>query len=444
MRKLLAVVISLLCIVCANALNIECVGTATQVVNDKDTLFIFFSKPHLKSKVGATTWYRISDNSEYAKGVTDIYPDGDGLGLYILVGERKEEFYIFDYSLYKPTITDVQVTPSCTSTTLSLKGEIPQMTYMSSSGQQRTYVRTVSLAYTDLAWDGEAWQDSAVTMDDIALRTADISLPTFYAPTVFTLTYEPLMEQLGLTPATISTADMVQPIAVKSNLTTQTTVRGTPEERSNELERPTDASVLSGSAPLDILFKANPTPAVEFYQWRIYKGVELITQRREAEQRYTFTEPGSYRVVCWVSNSLCPCTDSSDPTCQPDSSDVVIKVSESRLRVPNVFTPNGDGVNDEFRVEYRSLKEFHCWVYNRWGKLVYEWTDPAKGWDGNINGRPAAEGAYFYVIRAMGTDAGMDDYTSKINYGKLKNKSDESIIGVYQLSGDINLLRGKK
>ena len=111
------------------------------------------------------------------------------------------------------------------------------------------------------------------------------------------------------------------------------------------------------------------------------------------------------------------------------------------LEVPNVFTPNGDGANDEFRVVYRSLKEFHCWVYNRWGHLVYEWSDPAKGWDGTINGKPAAASAYYYVIRALGTDAEQGaEYMAKPTYNKLKKKQ-ELPIGVYQLSGDINLLR---
>ena len=114
------------------------------------------------------------------------------------------------------------------------------------------------------------------------------------------------------------------------------------------------------------------------------------------------------------------------------------------LLVPNVFTPNGDGKNDEFRVLYRSIKEYHIWVYNRWGKLVYESQDPAKGWDGTINNHPAAEGAYFYVIRALGTDAAANaEYRTKAAYKRAKDKADEAIIGVYQLSGDINLLRGK-
>ena len=112
------------------------------------------------------------------------------------------------------------------------------------------------------------------------------------------------------------------------------------------------------------------------------------------------------------------------------------------LVVPNVFTPNGDGTHDEFRVVYRSIKEFHCWVYNRLGHQVFYSNNPDKGWDGTIHGRPAAEGAYYYVIRALGTDA-ESDYMAKPKYTK-KLKKGEQPLGVYQLSGDINLLRGGK
>ena len=219
-------------------------------------------------------------------------------------------------------------------------------------------------------------------------------------------------------------------MAIKTHPQAIVTTRGKENDRSNEVERPVDAETLiRRSAPLEVEFKANGLNA-EYYQWNIYKGTELYLQRSEAQHRYTFTEPGNYRVMLGASNSY---------DCAIDSVQFDISVSESMLTVPNVFTPNGDGHNDEFRVVYRSIKEFHMWVYNRWGKLVYKSDDPAKGWDGNIGGRPAAEGAYYYVIRALGTDA-ESGYMSKPAYSK-KIKNQELPLGVYQLSGDINLLR---
>lgn len=70
----------------------------------------------------------------------------------------------------------------------------------------------------------------------------------------------------------------------------------------------------------------------------------------------------------------------------------------------NVFTPNGDGMNDLFRISFEdpslvSTEAFH--VYNRWGSLVYDAQVDGDGWDGSLpSGEPAPSGTYFYLIRA--------------------------------------------
>ena len=230
--------------------------------------------------------------------------------------------------------------------------------------------------------------------------------------------------------------------AVNLHLTSLATARENDPAGNNELNRPTEQDIITAttsadySGALEVAFYSNPTPAALYYRWTIYKASDVIMTRNDRDIRSVFEEPGSYRVVCKVNNDFCV----------SDSMEMKVNISESYLRVPNVFTPDGNGQNDEFRVAYRSLREFHCWVYNRWGKLVYDWTDPSKGWDGTINGRPASEGAYFYVIRALGTDAPKNaSYVGlKASYKKGKANADESLIGVYQLSGDINLLRRKK
>ncbi len=53
--------------------------------------------------------------------------------------------------------------------------------------------------------------------------------------------------------------------------------------------------------------------------------------------------------------------------------------------VPNAFSPNGDGINDEFRVypaDDAELLKFELWVFDRWGDLLFTTTDPAAGWNG--------------------------------------------------------------
>jgi gliding motility-associated-like protein len=69
------------------------------------------------------------------------------------------------------------------------------------------------------------------------------------------------------------------------------------------------------------------------------------------------------------------------------------------LFIPNSFTPNGDGINDIWRIP--ALPAFpgaEIFIYNRYGNLVYQLNDNARGWDGRYKGVAASEGAYIYVI----------------------------------------------
>jgi gliding motility-associated-like protein len=68
--------------------------------------------------------------------------------------------------------------------------------------------------------------------------------------------------------------------------------------------------------------------------------------------------------------------------------------------VPNSFTPNKDGKNDEFRIraaDGNRLIAFH--VYNRWGQVVYTGSSFGKGWDGTFRSVPQPEGTYVYFLQ---------------------------------------------
>ncbi len=112
----------------------------------------------------------------------------------------------------------------------------------------------------------------------------------------------------------------------------------------------------------------------------------------------TFDQLGSYEMRVTVKNSVSGCSDTQ--TLGP------IEVQEIELEVPNVFTPDGDGTNDEFMVIYKSIKKFKMVVLNRWGRKVFQTTDPGKAWNGKIGGKNAAEGVYFYVVTAEGYNKG--------------------------------------
>ena len=71
----------------------------------------------------------------------------------------------------------------------------------------------------------------------------------------------------------------------------------------------------------------------------------------------------------------------------------------------NIFSPNGDGINDVFSFGEYAMDKMNVEIYNRWGERVYSWDGENKSWDGNgVDGQPLSEGVYFYVLQATGQD----------------------------------------
>jgi gliding motility-associated-like protein len=81
---------------------------------------------------------------------------------------------------------------------------------------------------------------------------------------------------------------------------------------------------------------------------------------------------------------------------------VLVEIDEHCIRfgkIPNVFTPNGDGYNDRFVPQHPDDVSYEISIFNRWGKQVFS-GDQDHTWDGTINSQKAAAGTYFYVIKA--------------------------------------------
>ena len=82
---------------------------------------------------------------------------------------------------------------------------------------------------------------------------------------------------------------------------------------------------------------------------------------------------------------------------------VEFSYEKKRIYVPNVFTPNRDGVNDYFfprQLLGKSIGAFSMQVFNRWGEKVYETTDPLNGWDGTYHGKEVNAGVFVYFMTA--------------------------------------------
>lgn len=74
--------------------------------------------------------------------------------------------------------------------------------------------------------------------------------------------------------------------------------------------------------------------------------------------------------------------------------------------LPNAFTPNGDGRNDQFRVKTSDEpRSFYMLIFNRFGGKIFETANISSGWNGTIGGSPATPGTYVYMM-AITTSAG--------------------------------------
>jgi len=81
------------------------------------------------------------------------------------------------------------------------------------------------------------------------------------------------------------------------------------------------------------------------------------------------------------------------------SNDVILKF-EAQLFIPDIFTPNGDGVNDAFIVKAKFVKTYSISIFSRWGEVVYASSNIVDRWNGMNNNNYAVDGAYTYKIIA--------------------------------------------
>jgi gliding motility-associated-like protein len=85
-----------------------------------------------------------------------------------------------------------------------------------------------------------------------------------------------------------------------------------------------------------------------------------------------------------------------------DTINIVMECEDiTDIFVPNVFTPNGDGENQTFKVITANLKTVEVEIYDRWGILLYTWNNLEGSWDGkNRNGSECSAGTYYYIVNA--------------------------------------------
>ncbi|MBK8846196.1 MAG: choice-of-anchor L domain-containing protein [Bacteroidetes bacterium] len=180
-----------------------------------------------------------------------------------------------------------------------------------------------------------------------------------------------------------------------------------------------DSVLLNVDFPLnpEAVFGTNPNinsffdPKIEFYDlsknavaWYWNFGDDEASF--EQNPIHYFKEAGEHRVQLTVTNII---------GCQDTREEVIII---SPLFIPNTFTPNGDGRNEEFFTSnyVAVVQSFSMIIYNRWGGIVYECDSFNKPWDGNDwAGNPAPQGTYVYKINVTTKGGKAHEFAGKIN-----------------------------
>lgn len=151
-----------------------------------------------------------------------------------------------------------------------------------------------------------------------------------------------------------------------------------------------------GFSPLAVNFTnlTNPTGGSTFWG---YGNGSVQSSTTTINGSTTYLSPGIYTVVLVSTKGVCTATATG-----------IVKVDiPSKLEVPNVFTPNGDGVNDFFILHTANLTDITASIYDRWGVKMYQTTTSTGNisWDGkNLAGQPVPAGTYFWIIKATGKD----------------------------------------
>lgn len=364
---------------------------------------------------GTVRWYRFSNmGGAYAEEisctrsgnrVTAPAQNGD-MGYIIEDSGTRTCYWVTDYSAheFRAEALGFSGEQTCSQAELTFTGEGGDIAYYTINGRRMVLSRELELEYSTLVFDEETFVYNQQTVTKtLASAGNTIYTDAPLCDTGFTLSGDRFLHAWNRSVSVAS--GTYTAIAVEAQS------RATQETRDNDNEIKDSADGLGGSAPCDIAFEAIVTDAAVFREWQISRSPEFdINDNTFSELTfdYTFRENGT-RYVRFVANNV-------DGTCEYTGPVYEINIGESQLDIPNAFSPEGSpGVNDEWKVSYKSLVSYECHIFNRWGKELFASTDPAQGWDGKQGGKYVPAGVYFYVIKAMGADGRRYEKAGDIN-----------------------------
>ena len=319
---------------------------------------------------------------------------GSNTGYCIVEGTATHYYWVVNYAEYYLDLYDMSISNDnpCDLISLHVDGHADPIVYYELN-ERKILDREIKLKYNTLVFADDHWEEKAV-IDTLASLTPTIEIAPPLCNTEFQLWGDRFLEHWNIAPDPLN-SDYYQTEAVSC------TTRAVQEKHGvyTELEH----EIMDCSAPAHIVFTGYPTDAVVYRVWEMARDPlfeDVFLQYNQDEVDYIFDESGTYYMRYTVANASGTCQKSDVYTISVDVSWLPLP-----QEIPNVFSPGTTpGVNDVWRVRSKSLIEFHCWIYNRWGNLIYEYTDPDGGWDGTYRGSYVDTGVYYYVLTATGSD----------------------------------------
>ncbi|MEW6470096.1 MAG: gliding motility-associated C-terminal domain-containing protein [Bacteroidota bacterium] len=158
-----------------------------------------------------------------------------------------------------------------------------------------------------------------------------------------------------------------------------------------------------GYAPLTVSFSNQA--GSEYNEWNFGDGSSISI---ENSPTHVFEKPGTYTIVLK--------STSADNKSGSDTITIQVLSSSKIAFIPNNFTPNGDGMNDVFKVLGDEIVSIKVVIYDRSGEMVAKWEAMDGGWDGiNMNnGKQCPQGTYAYIVKCIGVDGKIYEYSGPI------------------------------
>ena len=138
----------------------------------------------------------------------------------------------------------------------------------------------------------------------------------------------------------------------------------------------------------------------ETYFWSPTSGLNCTDCPNPMLSTY---QSGIYQLV--VYNHL---FDQNDTSCRATDIVYVFVSDHIKAYIPNAFTPNGDGINDMFRIYGEQIKSVKLFIYDRYGEQIFESNAIQDGWNGYYKGKPLEGGVYVYYAEVQYLDNQID------------------------------------